>query len=769
MASTAARVANYLYKTGGHWGHSNASIMGAQASTFGDGGASLNSVQVEAYLGTSLGWQKVPVRYESGISITRGRPAEGQNADTQTASITIDNRTGNWSPRNPMGAYFGYLGRNTPLRIWKGSQLRFWGEVSEWPQRWDTTGSDIYVPVVASGLLRRLGKSSDVATKSAMYRFHTATRGVLNANGTRVFPTDYWPMEDPNGSNYCINVMPGGQPMSHSGNPNFASYTGFQGSDALPVMFSAIGFTGKVRGTMSSNGFVVDILVYGNITTESGGGVELFDFVLTGGTARMLSFSYNLMASATFDAQLFDDAGTPHASGGFGGIPYPATVATQPQAYQFVFKQNGTKVNLAIYARASTDTVWQTLMAPFDFPVANTLGHLSQINMGANTTSTTSSQGTTMGIGHLAVYDDTVQHDISTAPSAYLGEAAGTRFARIASEEGYDARVVGEARTSVAMGYQTHDTLIALLRSCENSDCGILYEPRDSLSLAYRTTGGLENQAAILGMNYANAEVGDDLQPTDDDTYSANDVTVEREGSTTGRYIDSTSLMGTQAPPLGIGLYGSQTTLILNTDDQCVNLASWLVHLGTVNEARYPQITVNLNNGRFLANPDLQSRALVADVGDRITISNPPAWLPPEQISQIIQGYTETFDQFEHVIVFNCAPESPYRTTIVSSAVNTDGTGYKADGGSSTLAATVDSTTVTLSVATVSGSSLWTTSSGLPFDIMVAGERMTVTAISGTSSPQSFTVTRSVNAVVKSHIPSETVALFSPPWAALTQ
>jgi hypothetical protein len=44
---------------------------------------------------------------------------------------------------------------------------------------------------------------------------------------------------------------------------------------------------------------------------------------------------------------------------------------------------------------------------------------------------------------------------------------------------------------------------------------------------------------------------------------------------------------------------------------------------------------------------------------------------------------------------------------------------------------------------------------------------MTVTDISGSSSPQTFTVTRSVNGVVKSHAIGDPVRLFTPYRVAL--
>jgi hypothetical protein len=47
-----------------------------------------------------------------------------------------------------------------------------------------------------------------------------------------------------------------------------------------------------------------------------------------------------------------------------------------------------------------------------------------------------------------------------------------------------------------------------------------------------------------------------------------------------------------------------------------------------------------------------------------------------------------------------------------------------------------------------------------PFDIMVGGERIRVTVVTGTTSPQTFTVTRSINGVVKGHSSGADVELF---------
>jgi hypothetical protein len=63
---------------------------------------------------------------------------------------------------------------------------------------------------------------------------------------------------------------------------------------------------------------------------------------------------------------------------------------------------------------------------------------------------------------------------------------------------------------------------------------------------------------------------------------------------------------------------------------------------------------------------------------------------------------------------------------------------------------------------------LWTTAAAnFPFDVAIGGERVTVMGITGSSSPQAFTVARSVNGVVKPQSSGADVRLFYPPIAAL--
>src|SRR5690606_10285293 len=101
-------------------------------------------------------WHQIPVYTRDPIEITRGQEDELSRPGPSTCTLSIDNRTGAYSPRNPRSALYGKLGRNTPLRVRVGSDIRFTGEVEAWPVRWSVDGNDVWAPVTAHGIMRRL-------------------------------------------------------------------------------------------------------------------------------------------------------------------------------------------------------------------------------------------------------------------------------------------------------------------------------------------------------------------------------------------------------------------------------------------------------------------------------------------------------------------------------------------------------------------------------------------------------------------------------------
>ena len=72
--------------------------------------------QVDFYLGGD--WVNVAdVRQKPPVTITGGIGDEASSISPGKCNFTLNNPAGDWDPRNPMGQYFGDLGKNTPCRV----------------------------------------------------------------------------------------------------------------------------------------------------------------------------------------------------------------------------------------------------------------------------------------------------------------------------------------------------------------------------------------------------------------------------------------------------------------------------------------------------------------------------------------------------------------------------------------------------------------------------------------------------------------------------
>ncbi|MGH8570985.1 MAG: hypothetical protein ACREX8_00210, partial [Gammaproteobacteria bacterium] len=308
-------------------------------------------------------------------------------------------------------------------------------------------------------------------------------------------------------------------------------------------------------------------------------------------------------------------------------------------------------------------------------------------------------------------------------------------------------------------------TLFELLTETADADSGTLYDTRADNGVTYREHSSLYNQNDIFTLDYGGAQVAPPFQPVDDDQLTSNDVTVTRLGGGSARAQLVTGRMSVLEPAEGgAGRYQSGSTLNVGFDTQLDNIAGFKLHVGTVDESRYPTVNVDLGSAAVVADPALSAKIIDFDIGDRFVITNPSDGHTPDNIVQLALGYREHISSFRHTISINAAPAAPYEVLELDS-----GTGFSGKLGTagSVLGSGATSTATSLSVATADGT-LWTTSgANMPTPVMLGGEELSVTAISGTGSPQTFTVTRSVNGVTKSHSAGAEIRLKNPPTLAL--
>ncbi|MFD3917363.1 hypothetical protein ACFWR1_38430, partial [Streptomyces sp. NPDC058603] len=254
-----------------------------------------------------------------------------------------------------------------------------------------------------------------------------------------------------------------------------------------------------------------------------------------------------------------------------------------------------------------------------------------------------------MAIGHIGVFSSPQTNAYDGCITAYAGETSGERILRLAKEEGVPVSVYGTINDEAPMGPQRPDTLVALLQEAEESDHGILYEARDRVAPVYRDLGTLYNQAPVQ-LNYS-TDLMPPLEPVDDDQLTKNDVTVTRINGSSGRAVLTTGPLSVNPPPAGVGVYQDSVSLSLRTDDQAEQHAGWLMHVGTVDEPRYPVVCLSMQ-----ANPELIETVATLDSGSRLQILNPPAKLPPGTIDLLVQGYVETLSQYTWDVQLNCTP-----------------------------------------------------------------------------------------------------------------
>lgn len=678
------------------------------------------------------------------VSISRGRPDENSRVNAGQCSFQLNNRDGRFSPRNPVSPYYGFLGRNQPIRVSVQSgddkSYRFWGEVPSWPQNWDTTGTDIWVDVEAAGILRRLGQGS-APLQSVMYR-------ALTSASVTTLPVAYWPFEDKSGSATLASGV-GGPAMTIAGSPTLSSSSVFVASDSLPVMTTGSGMSGVVPSYAPTGAAQVRFLC--KIPAAGTTNNEIICRFATSGTAKLWDLVYNTGGNLALN--VYGDLGAVLLSTG----PIAFGVDGQALRMSVELTQNGADISYRI-----------ATLAPGASSVTSSSGTVSGRTFGSVLTVTMSADGLMADtvFGHVSVQSAvTSLSDLGSQLAAFVGETAEARISRLCTEQGIAVTTASGDGGSVAMGPQRILKFLDLIYECVDADMGTLYERVDALGLGYRSRTLAYNQSVTAALSYPANNLSEVPVPVDDDQYTRNDITVSRVNGSFSHQFLPTGALSVLAPPSGVGPYDTSISVNVQSDATLPDQANWRLHVGTVDEPRYPRISVNLAHSSFVTNPGLRIQVLALAPGLRLTVSGMPVQVPPGDVSQLVAGITETIDHFQHRLTFTCVPESPYEVAVLDDPVlgraDTDGSQLQLD-------ATASDTTLT--VVTTSGPAWITTASNpgdFPFDARIAGEVVRVTGIVAVTGAQQFAVTRSINGVSKALPAGSDVRLAQPMILAL--
>jgi hypothetical protein len=582
----------------------------------------------------------------------------------------------------------------------------FVGEVSEWPQHWTSDESDAWVPLEASGILRRMGQG------------RKALQSTLRRSIPTFSPLAYWPLEEGASATQAYSPIAGVPPLTLT-NVDWASTDSLPSSEALPVLKSRPGNLPMMQGRVPAPGtalpgWAVNMLYYLDKAPTT---MRTFLRILSTGSVA----EWYLQMSATGSRVLGRDS---------DGTTVVDQLITPDEfgiwvRLQFNVEQSGSTVNWRIN--------WYTIGGE-----AGGFGASYTGSVGRPTAVTSPPDGYSadldgMAIGHISVWPTRTTWGYTGAIDAWTGETAWARMRRLCSEERVPLACVPGPEVTQQVGYQRPDTLLALLQQAADADGGLLLEDRTRLGLLYRERSSMYSQDPKLTLSYNRAPgLAAPLEPTDDDTDVRNDRTVQRDGGSAGRAVLEEGTLSVQDPPDGIGLYDDSVTLSLHSDDQAEPIAYWRLHLGTVDEPRYPQVRILLHKAPHLI--PVVSRLVEGDVA---RITDLPAYVGRGHTDLLVTGIRHEMSLTQWTAILTTEPAAPWRVGITGDAEHGR---VDANPGGSVLALPSTATDNQLLVHTPArgpmGPAPWITSAGpaptypgeFPFDIAVGGETARVTA-----------------------------------------
>lgn len=593
---------------------------------------------------------------------------------------------------------------------------------------------------------------SSVAGANTTYTFEPDAReavlvgeqgDVFRPSASTNLPIVYWPCEDGKNATQVSSGLVGGSPMSIVGSPNFTAETGIPSSapflkfnDAeltgiVPVYTDTyaaftMGFELTMPATDETPATGTDVLQW--YTTGTGFSFDLRYTATTGGCLRLLVFNAAL-------TQIYDSG------------DLAANMRGDKAMIVVYLQQVGGSTQVSIYKVPVSGSV--LAFGPNTMASVTTLGRIVQVraNPGGGYDD--------VGFGHLWVTPGLTGS--SREFQGWNNEGAFRRIGRLCHEEKipFTSYLDWDIRTG-KVGAQGLDKLIDQFKQPVATDDGFLYGPKGQVAVELRSRGSLTNQAARATFNCSTGQL-QEFAPIYDNAETKNYVTVNRIDGTSAIAEETTGPFSTTPPPVGLGRKDDSFTLSLSSDYWTQKQADWRLGIGTIDQYRVEDFTVESAMARDLSIERLTSIGL----GDRVDITNATSRNIYDTLSLLVLGYTlKLGNRFAPELKLICMPYDIY-----SGLALTADRYARLDGFQTLTAGTLTtSATGSLSVS-MPATRLWTTDAAdFPFDVMITGERITLSGIADVSvTSQTFTISaRSVNGVVKTHAVGEEITLAEP-------
>jgi hypothetical protein len=628
---------------------------------------------------------------------------------------------------------------------------RMSGEVPEWPAARDQSGNESRITVTPAGVSRRMD-AGNKPQDSALLRF-------IKAAG----PIECWPLTDGENTVNAKSLVGGRDMIQRTLDTDTApGFAGGRLADWIePVVKVAPDTTGALTGKVPNSSaaaakWSVDLFMRGG-GNESAGGLVIYD--RGAGTDADNQFSVFMVFNGNLDslATIYTLQGDTASS---------QTLLTSGTGAA-IYDEGLHHIRLTMDPGA-TDTGWE-MYTDGTLLDSGTLSGIvvkavSTIDLRFGFLTLTDETMTERGFGYVTYWDGDgpTAAEMWEAANGFQGERAGARIERLAAEAGYTATVAGEEIYQRPMGIQGRKKLLELLNEANKTNFGYLVEARDRNELIHRSHSTLWNQHPALVIDFRGGLVSG-YKWRDDDRLTENDVSVKREyGGVPSRQVLEEGELSVQDYPDGVGRYDKEYTYSLYEDADAAQTAFLRLHLGTYNGVRVTKLTLDLANPRV---HQMIDDILRTDCGDLIRLTLPPDELGPDDIDILVNGYTEEADDTQWKITFVGVPGDPWRAL----TVGVDGFD-RIDTAGCELAEDLDETETGVDVLTTA-LYRWVDSAtypdDFPFVVATGGEWMRVTACTGTTLSQTFTVVRGINGVRETHPSGQPISLARPVYIPL--
>ncbi len=677
-------------------------------------------------------WTTYQCYAESGWEVKIGPDAEN-SVRPNSISIVLANDDLALDPENAASPLYGRIGLNTQARLRIDGTTTTWAEASSWvPERTSehVAGAGrgrAEIVVGAEGVLRRLQQWED-PIESAL------TRQTLSYGDDLI---GYWPLEDASGAGQLSQKATRGGAGSYSGKVDLGNVDGPPGSSPIARVGTGATLSGTFARTSQADSYQLSFVCQLEQAPTSTAFLPMFGWRDTLGrtwwwNVSSTNFKVESVANGSGSGTMSIDVA--HGSG------VDVTKPTRFRVKMTPIISGDTTVEIAWY-QADGSVVYGTSAVLTDHSGQPTTWFVNQNawNDGA-------------GIGHIfAVTDTTLDltsgYNAVRAFNGYLQERAAARWKRLCEENGITCWINGDIELTPPMGRQKAGPLLELLEECTTTAAGIMYDEPQDTALRLRTYDYLINRTPALQLDRTDLLNGT-LRRATTGTGRVNDVTLQNADGSTARAELASGPNSILPPPAGVGRYKGGSDLKLNYADgwRLEQRAVWELNKGTVQRPRYPRVTLDL-----MTRPDLRPAVAAMRPGDWITLAGEE----PDTVTLRVIGIERSGGAKTDRVTFLCLPAEPYMVAVADQS--------RIGSSSTTVASATSSTATTLPIKTPYWVERWTTrAASFPHDVMVAGERMTVTAASaavwsGTAWTQNLTVTRSVNGIVKAQAAGGTV------------